>query len=399
MHSTLKRLAVLGLAATVAVAGVSGAAAQTKPAIKVGAILPMTGPIGTVGKMIVAAIELAVEDINTGGGINGSKIELMVEDDQANPTQSVLMARRNAQNNAVIVLGPVTGTSWENVAPTSTALKLPTINFNSLKPQVANSEWAMRIHPNDSMMIPESMKQFIKLHPNVKRIVVMADMKEASAEAGAQEIIKFARANGLTVVDTIDFQTATTDFSPLVIKARGQQPDAVFSTGLLPTVLKLSKEMQTQGLDVPHFNNSMVWPGATPNVIGPAGKNFFSAGFTTNEQIAGNERFNRFLARYEERVKNDTAIPKPANVGNGTLQYDTVHMVAKMMRDKGIDGNTPITRARELMRDAMKELQGFDGLVQLKIGADRNGYVRSHLVRVDPDAKIWRYALPADQRM
>jgi ABC-type branched-subunit amino acid transport system substrate-binding protein len=296
------------------------------------------------------------------------------------------------------VLGPVTGTSWENVAPTATALKQPTINFSSLKPQVANSEWAMRIHPNDAMMIPEGMAEFAKAMPNVKKIVVMADMKEASAEAGAQEIIKWAKAHGMQVLDTIDFQTNTTDFSPLVIKLRGLNPDAVFSTGLLPATMKLVKEMATQGLDVPHFANAMVWPGATPALLGPQGKNFYSVGFTTNEPIPGNDKFNNFVARFVDRLKGDNSIPHPANVANGTFHYDTVMMVAKMMREKGIDGNTPITKARELMRDAMAELTGYDGINKLVVGKDRNGYVKSHLIRIDSDAKMWRYVLPPDKR-
>jgi hypothetical protein len=73
-------------------------------------------------------------------------------------------------------------------------------------------------------------------------------------------------------------------------------------------------------------------------------------------------------------------------------------MVAKMMREKGIDGNTPITKARELMRDAMAELTGYDGINKLVVGKDRNGYVKSHLIRIDSDAKMWRYVLPPDKR-
>jgi len=54
------------------------AAAQQKPPIKVGTILPMTGPVASMGLMFRTGIDVAVEEINAKGGINGSKVELKV---------------------------------------------------------------------------------------------------------------------------------------------------------------------------------------------------------------------------------------------------------------------------------------------------------------------------------
>lgn len=377
----------------------SGAAlAQSKPPIRIGAILPMSGPVGSVGKPFQMGIILGVEDANAEGGVNGSKLELVTEDDQLNPAQSVLMIRKMASANVVAVLGPVSGTSWENVAPLTPQLKLPTVNITALKPQVANNEWTLRTEPHDAMMIPEAMKEFMIAYPNAKRIVVMGDMKESSAEAGVQEITKFAKANGLTILDTLEYQTGTTDFSPIVIKTRGLNPDAVFSTGLLVTVLKLVKEMASQGYSVPHFNNAMLWPGPTPVIVGNDGKNLHTSAFATNEPVPGNERHNRFVERFVERLKTEPGVPPPANVANSTMHYDTVLMLAKIMRDKGIDGNTPVDKARQLIRDGLADVKGFDGVTKLTMGKDRNGYIRSHLVKVDPESKMWKYVLPPEQR-
>jgi branched-chain amino acid transport system substrate-binding protein len=391
----------LGLfAALLASATLSGGAfAQSKPTIKLGTILPMTGPLASVGKQFQAGIALGVDDVNAEGDINGSKLELVVEDDQLNPAQSVLMIRKLAGSNAVAVLGPVSGTSWENVAPLTPQLKIPTVNITALKPQVANTEWTLRTEPHDGMMIPEAMTEFMRAFPNAKKIVAMGDMKEASAEAGVQEIVKFAKARGLTVLDTLEYQTGTTDFSPIVIKTRGLAPDAVFSTGLLPTILKLVKEMAGQNYSVPHFNNAMIWPGPTPNIVGNDGKNLMTAAFATNEPVPGNDRHNKFIAKFVDRLKGESGIQQPANAANSTLHYDTVFMLARIMRDKKIDGNTPTDKARELIKDGLAQIKSFDGVTKMTIGADRNAHITSHLVKVDPEAKMWKYVLPPDQRV
>jgi len=388
--------ALLGSAAVAA--GGTDALAQGKPPIRIGAILPMSGPAGSVGKPFQMGILLGVEDANADGGINGSKLELVTEDDQLNPAQSVLMIRKMAGSNVVAVLGPVSGTSWENVAPLTPQLKLPTINITALKPQVANTEWTLRTEPHDAMMIPEAMTEFMRAYPKAKRIAVMGDMKESSAEAGVQEIVKFAKANGLTVLDTLEYQTGTTDFSPIVIKTRGLNPDAVFSTGLLVTVIKLVKEMASQNVSLPHFNNAMLWPGPTPAIVGDDGKNLHTSAFATNEPVPGNERHNKFVARFVDRLKSEPGVPPPANAANSTMHYDTVLMLAKIMRDKKIDGNTPVERARQLIRDGLADVKGFDGVTKLAMGKDRNGYIRSHLVKVDTAAKMWKYVLPPEQR-
>src|SRR5690606_27055294 len=70
------------------------ATAAEKPPIKLGAILPMTGFLAAYGEIFHIGMQMGVDDVNAAGGVNGSKIELQVEDDQLNPQQSVLLYRK-----------------------------------------------------------------------------------------------------------------------------------------------------------------------------------------------------------------------------------------------------------------------------------------------------------------
>jgi hypothetical protein len=151
-------------------------------------------------------------------------------------------------------------------------------------------------------------------------------------------------------------------------------------------------------VSLPHFTNAMVWPGPTPAIVGADGKNLTTSAFATNEPVPGNDRHNKFVAKFVDRLKGEAGIPFPANASNSTLHYDTVFILAEIMRKKGIDGNTPVEKARGLIKDGLAEVKGYDGVTKLTVGADRNGYIRAHLAKVDPESKMWKYVLPPDQR-
>ncbi|MGH6754333.1 MAG: ABC transporter substrate-binding protein, partial [Bradyrhizobium sp.] len=274
------------------------AAAQDKPPIKLGAILPLTGFGATYGTLFQTGLNLGVEDVNAAGGVNGSKIELVIEDDQLQATQSVLLFRKMQGLPIAAMLGPVSGTSWENVAPLANAAHLPTVNYTALKPGISVKPYALRLHPADDTMIPEGLAEFIKKFPAAKRVVIAGDLQEASGAAGVDEFKKAVQKLGLTILEVVGYQTRTTDFSPVVIKIRGLDPDAVLISSLVPTTLPLVKEMEAQGFKKPILVSALVWAGNFIHAVGSAGDNLYTMGYNTNEPVAGADRRNAYTARF-----------------------------------------------------------------------------------------------------
>ena len=84
----MRRAIRLGLAAiAVSIAALASAGAET---IRFGAILPLTGPGGLIGMQQQKGIQFALDHINAKGGVRGNKIEVLFEDNQAKPDQSIL---------------------------------------------------------------------------------------------------------------------------------------------------------------------------------------------------------------------------------------------------------------------------------------------------------------------
>ncbi|MSQ19016.1 MAG: amino acid ABC transporter substrate-binding protein [Betaproteobacteria bacterium] len=245
-------------------------------------------------------IDIAVDSINAQGGVNGSRIELVVEDDKFTPQESVLMFRKHAGQGVVVVLGPISSSSWENVSPLAPRISLPVISFTfTFKEGVPNGEWAMGVSPDERTMLPEAFDEFVKLHPNVKKVVIAADIKQASGAAAIPIFQAAAKKHGVQVLDVIEFETATTDFAPIITRAKSKTPDAILSAGVPPSVIAMTRELGSQKVDVPLFNNGMIWPGAFPQAAGPGFEKIYTVVFSTNEKLQKTRGMTRTPRRFK----------------------------------------------------------------------------------------------------
>lgn len=122
--------------------------AADKPPIKIGGSLPLSGFQAPNGTMYRIGITMAIEDLNAAGGVNGSKIDFLLDDDQGRPDQAVLLFRRHVSDGVVASLGPISGTTWESVAPLANSMKAPVLNFTALKPGISKKPYALRVLGN-----------------------------------------------------------------------------------------------------------------------------------------------------------------------------------------------------------------------------------------------------------
>lgn len=386
------------VAAAVIALGATAAAAQQKPPIKLAHTAPLSGILAQVGILQATAVDLAVADVNAKGGVNGSQIVMTHYDDQLKPDQAVLRIREAQQAGNVALIGPMSGTQWETAAPLVNQLKMPSININANKPGITVRPWALRLATTDDTGMPETFKDFLAHYPKVKKVVVMGDVREASGKSAVDLWQELAKKNGLTIIDTITYTTGTTDFSPSAIKVKEAAPDAILISTIAPDALRLAREFKTQGIEVPILANSLLWPGVLPQAmsktVGQDAANWHTTGFSTNEQSNGDpELYKSFVERYSKKVLEDAAMAQytPPNVANSSLGYDVVLFIADIMRKKGIDGNTPPDKARELIEQGMMEAKEFRGVNFYKIRDTGDGYIPMRALHIDPAKGEWAF--------
>lgn len=373
--------------------------AQPGKPIKLGAILTVTGPIASYAALYRTAFDLAVEDLNAKGGINGRPVELIIEDDAAQPAQSVSQFRKLVNADVAAVFGPMTGLSWENVAPLANRMKTPALCWTSLKVGISVKPYALRIHPSNDSMIAEGVAEFFKLKPEIKRVMLAGDEQEATGVQAMQLYKQGIEQAGGQVAGSVGFQTRTTDFTPIATKIRSENPDALFMSAFAPPTMGLLTELRAQGFDKPVLTDATGWAGGLINTIGAAGENLFTIGFNTNEPTPERPLNDAFRERYLKRSSETTNLPQPANLCNTSLCYDSMMLVAELLTKGGVGNDSDVKDMREIVKKGFEQLESWQGINAFQMRPSGDGHIQSHLLKADPAEKIWRYALPAQERL
>lgn len=387
-----KRAILTSALAAVALTFTQGALAQGKPPVKLGLITPLTGPLASYGKSQELVMKLAVEDVNAKGGINGSPLQLDIQDSSVDPGQAVLLFRKFAGEGYFAVLGPMTGTQWETVSPLANRIQMPAISVNAVKPGITVRPWTIRLQPADDTLMPEGVKEFLKAFPKTKKVVIMADVREASSKASADAYASIAKQYGLEVLDTVEFSSRATDFSAAAIQIKNRNPDAILASAFPAQAMLIAKDLKTQGVTVPVLNTSILWTGPFINNAGDVARNWHVIGFSTNaEGPTGSDAavYKSLVERAQKRA--DPAVGQPFNVANWGVSYDGVLLFADIARRLKLDGNSDPTKAREAIRGEFIKLKSFTGAHSYTFRDTGDGHIPATVLAPDVDAKVWKF--------
>ena len=126
MRSITRRRFVETAVAAGAVAGLARPAIAQKAPVKVGVVQPFSGGLELFGEQAKLGLDLAAAEINAAGGIMGSPVELLYEDNKTDPKTSVEKAQKLIQRDEVVAIsGPITSAARDAMAPIMSRLKTP----------------------------------------------------------------------------------------------------------------------------------------------------------------------------------------------------------------------------------------------------------------------------------
>jgi branched-chain amino acid transport system substrate-binding protein len=223
-------------------------AASSKPPINVGVIAPFAA---IDGASIINGAEMAVDDINAHGGVDGRPIKLFKYDDKASTTDGVRAFQRAVQDDHVVaMIGVFTSEVALAVEPWSGRLQAPLIVTGAASNQITKHvrddykdykytfhEWINSTFLADSVC--DSSHDLLVKGFGYKTADIMSEDADWTAPLDA-EYMKCLPAAGLKVLDHIRFSPDTNDFTPIFNKIEGDHPDVIITgiahVGLKPTV-------------------------------------------------------------------------------------------------------------------------------------------------------------------
>src|SRR5688572_23433459 len=134
------RLVILAFCNVLLLSACNGGNTDTAPPaeeILVGEYGSLTGSTATFGISTKNGIDMAVDEINAGGGVLGKKVRVIVEDDQGKPEEAlVVVTKLITKDKVVAVLGEVASGNSRAAAPTAQQSQIPMISPSSTNPNV-----------------------------------------------------------------------------------------------------------------------------------------------------------------------------------------------------------------------------------------------------------------------
>jgi len=248
MRST-KWIALVAL--MMVVAGPVVAAAQ---AVKVGAVIPLTGRYGAGGAQIRAGYEIAVEHVNAAGGVTvgGKKmpIELTVLDDESDATKTVARLESLAAQGVVAYLGGFGSDLHNAAAGIAEKNKTPYLGVAFALHKVHQQGFKYLFSPfwksPDIGQHTQGLLALIPAADRPKTVAIFQEKTDWGAEMG-KAWTDAGKAAGYTVAMLGEYAPGAKDFSDLILKAKSANADAVFAIPTPPDGMTMIKQMKELG--------------------------------------------------------------------------------------------------------------------------------------------------------
>jgi branched-chain amino acid transport system substrate-binding protein len=320
----------LKLTVAAAIAAVAGMAAAQDMVVKIGHVGPTSGAIAHLGKDNENGARLAVEELNAKGVVIGGKkvkIELLMEDDAADPKQGTAVAQKLVDQKVSGVVGHLNSGTTIPASKIYNDAGIPQISPSATNPKYTRQGFktAFRVVADD-VHLGGTLGRYAVKDVKGKSIAVIDD-RTAYGQGVADEFEKAVKASGGTIVGREFTTDKSTDFTPILTTIKGKKPDVVFFGGMDAVAGPMMRQMKSLGIPVKFMGGDGICSSELSKLAGDAMADgqvvCAEAGGVEGTQKKGLEEFN---AKFKKRFNADVQVYAP-------YVYDAVNvMVAAMVK-------------------------------------------------------------------
>jgi len=294
----------LGLIKAMTAAGLLiSASAFAQDTIKIGLIQPLTGSVAYNGQADVAGAKQAVDERNAKGGVLGKKVELVIEDGQCKPANSVNAAEKLIQRDKVVAMvGAFCSSATAAVIPVTEKYQMPLVTGVSSEASLTQKGYKHFFRATETdALLAHTFAKIIYNNLHLKKIAYIG-VNDDWGRGGVAEFSKQMGALGASNAMTEYFDHGTTDFYTLLTKLKASGADGVFVAAETQDGSILVKQIKELGLNIKVFG---VGSWATSDFIslaGPAAEGIYAAvPYSATMKTPKNEAFVKtYFARNKE---------------------------------------------------------------------------------------------------
>ena len=310
-----------------------GGGGDKKPAEKksaealIGANYELTGNVASYGTAALAGGQMAVDEINKAGGINGKMLKIVQAGNKSEPSESGNAATKLiSQNKLIGIVGPATSGCTMAAEPIVTASKLPVVR-------------ACFIDPFQGKVMAAFANQKLK----VKSVAIYRDNSSDYSKGLAEAFKKNFEAAGGKIVAEEAYLAKDMDFKAGLTKLKATSPEAIYIPGYYEEVGKIVKQAREIGLEVPMMGGDG-WD--SPKLIEIAGakalnKTYYSSAYSADDTDPSTQKF---IKAFKEKYKKDPDF-------FSMMGYNTVLILADAYKRAGSEDGTKIAEAMAKTKD------------------------------------------------
>lgn len=332
--------------------------ASAQEVVRIGHVGPISGASAHLGKDNENGAKMAIDELNAKGFTLGGKkvkLELLAEDDGADPKQGTAVAQKLVDAKVHGVIGHLNSGTTVPASKIYHDAGIPQISPSATTPQYTKQGFksAFRVVANDNKL-GGTLGAYAVDTLKAKRIAVIDD-RSAYGQGVADEFVRGAKrkAPGVQIVGKEFTNTNATDFTAVLTSIKAKKPDLIFFGGMDAVAGPMLKQMKALGIDARFMGGDGICTQALARLAGDGlgeGKvTCAEAGGVTGEQ---EKVLADFVTRYKKKYNADVQLYAP-------YVYDAVMVMATAM--KNANSSDPAKYLPELKKT---KYQGVTGLIQ-----------------------------------
>lgn len=365
---------LLGTAVVSAMMMAASCSGKKNDTIKIGGIAPLSGGVAVYGTECKNGIDLAVEEINAAGGINGQKIEFICEDDEGDSAKSVNAYKKLVTKDRVkVIIGSLT--SGCTMAITNLAQAQKVVQIAPAATAVAITDagnYVFRACYTDPFQGKIGGK-FAYENLGTKKAAILYDIGNDYSVGLTDNFTAEYTSMGGSIVSKESYSTGDKDFNAQLTKIKAANPEVIYLPDYYGTVALIAKQLRAQGINVP-IVGADGWDGLTDNAGDEVLNGYYSNHYSENSSSAAVQTFVKsFKAKYNKAPNSFAA-----------LGYDCVYMLRDAIKASGSTDDSA------KIRDVLEATNGDYVTGHIVFDANRNpvkSAVMIKLVKAD-DGKL-----------
>jgi branched-chain amino acid transport system substrate-binding protein len=358
--------------------------------IKIGAFFDLTGPSSAIGTPTKLVAEMVVKKINDEGGINGVPLQLVIADDEGDPTKAALIAKKFAESDKVVaIIGPTRTDTGMAAKPTIEQMKIPTVMTVGGDPVIAGGKfgpfhWTFK-SPQRTTIAVKKIYTYLQ-QKGMKKIAILT-AADGFGKDGKAALEALAAEYGIQIAAAESFQATDSDMTAQLINIKTAGPDAVICWTIGKAGSIVAKNVKQLGIQIPLFQCHGL---PDPKYIELAGKasegNIMpSTKLMVAAQLPDTDPQKKvileFIRLYQDVFHYDRQFPINTHSG---YAWDAIYMVADAMKKAGTD-NEKLRAAIEKTTDYV----GVSGIYNIT-PEDHNGLGVDSMVLVQIVDGQWK---------